>query len=80
MNKIETPLLAIAGNGDKAADPREVKFAAQNVKSQDVKYINFSKKNGYSNDYGHLDLNLGINAKKEVYSEIYKWLKNRTEK
>lgn len=79
MNKIETPLFAIAGNGDKAADPREVIFATNNVKSQDVKYINFSKKNGYSNDYGHLDLNLGLNVKEEVYYEIYKWLKERVE-
>ena len=78
MNKIETPLLVIAGNEDKAAEPREVRFSTKNVSSQDVTFINFSKKNGYSKDYGHLDLNLGLNVKNEVYPYIYKWLKNRT--
>ncbi len=77
INKIITPLLTIAGEDDKAADPREVKFSSINVSSQDVDYINFSKKNGYSQNYGHLDLNLGINAEKEVYSYIYDWLKKR---
>jgi hypothetical protein len=80
MNKIHTPLLAIAGNADKVAEPREIIYSYQNVSSQDVKYINFSKENGYSNDYGHLDLNLGLNAKKEVYNEIFNWLKKRAEK
>jgi len=79
MNKIETPLLAIAGNNDKAADPREVRFCSTNVNSQDVSYINFCKKDGYSIDYGHLDLNLGLNAKNEVYPYIYDWLKKRSE-
>jgi pimeloyl-ACP methyl ester carboxylesterase len=77
--RIETPLLAIAGNDDKAADPREVRFCSRNVNSQDVTYINFCKKDGYSKDYGHLDLNLGLNVKNEVYNYIYNWLKLRSE-
>ncbi len=77
LDKIETPLLAIAGNDDKAAEPREVRFSTYNVSSQDVTYMNFSKKNGYTQDYGHLDLNLGLNAKDEVYNFIYEWLKQR---
>ena len=79
MKKIETPLLVIACDDDKAADPREVRFCSYNVNSQDVTYLNFSKKNGYCNDYGHLDLNLWLNVKNEVYNEIYKWLKKRCE-
>lgn len=77
LNKIETPLLAIAGNNDKAANPKEVEYSIKNVNSKDITYLNFSKKNGYSNDYGHLDLNLGLNVK-EVYSEIFHWLKKRS--
>ena len=79
LYRIETPLLAIAGNDDKAADPREVKFCSKNVRSQDVTYVNFSKKEGYSIDYGHLDLNLGIKVNEEVYPFIYNWLQRRTD-
>ncbi len=79
MYKIETPLLAIAGNDDKAAEPREVKFSTNNVNSQDVTYVNYSKKNGYSENYGHLDLNLGLNVKKEIYNTIFRWLKQRSQ-
>jgi pimeloyl-ACP methyl ester carboxylesterase len=79
LYKINTPLLAIAGGDDKAADSREVRFCSKNVSSKDVTFINFCKKEGYSQDYGHLDLNLGINVKNEVYPFIYDWLKKRSE-
>ena len=78
LYRIKTPLLAIAGDDDKAADPREVEFCSKNVSSKDVSYVNFSKDEGYSMDYGHLDLNLGLNVNKEVYPIIHRWLKNRT--
>jgi len=30
-----------------------------------------------SHDYGHLDLNIGIKVKDEVYPKIYEWLVKR---
>ncbi len=78
LRKFTTPLLAIAGRGDKTAPPEEIKFAFDNVGSRDKKYVVFSKENGYSADYGHIDLNLGKKAREEVYKEIHEWLVERT--
>lgn len=68
------PLLAIAGKADKAAPPEDVKETVNRVKSKDKTYHLFSKDKGYKANYGHLDLNLGIHAKNEVYPVIHNWL------
>jgi polyhydroxyalkanoate synthase len=77
LRKFTPPLLAIAGGGDKTAPPEEIKYAFENVSSKDKKYIEFSVENGYSANYGHIDLNLGKKAKEEVYPAIYEWLVKR---
>jgi len=79
LDKFISPLLAIAGGGDTLAPPEEIKHVACSVGSTDVTFHEFSKTAGYSEDYGHLDLNLGRNAKEEVYPVIYKWLRDRAE-
>jgi len=68
------PLIAIAGDADKEAPPEDVLETIDHIGSSDKTYHHFSKKNGYSADYGHLDLNLGIHAKDEVYPVIAEWL------
>ncbi len=77
LSRFTSPLLAIAGGGDTSAPPEEVKRIVRNVGSTDTTFHEFSKRAGYSADYGHLDLNLGIKAKEEVYPVIYKWLRKR---
>ncbi|MDG6228878.1 MAG: alpha/beta fold hydrolase [Candidatus Thermoplasmatota archaeon] len=77
LKRFTTPLLVLAGQNDDAAPPEDVSYASNHVGSKDVTFINFSKENGYSADYGHLDLNLGYNVKKEVYPVIYQWLLDR---
>ena len=77
LHKFKAPLLVIAGGGDKTAPPQDVKYVLSNVGSKDITYHEFSKENGYSDDYSHLDLNLGINAREEVYPVIYEWLVER---
>jgi len=56
-----------------------VRHVACSVGSTDVAFREFSRRAGYSADYSHLDLNLGKNAKEEVYPVIYEWLKERAE-
>jgi pimeloyl-ACP methyl ester carboxylesterase len=76
LNKFKSPLLVIAGKGDKVAHHLDVKYAFDHVgtKEEDKKYILFSKNNS-SHDYCHLDLNLGKKAKEEVYPRIYSWIR-----
>jgi len=74
LKRFKTPILILSGQSDHAAPPGDVQYASTHVGSEDITYINFSKENKYLADYGHLDLNLGIHAKQEVYPPIYNWL------
>lgn len=75
IHRFITPLLAIAGGQDKMAPKKDIQYIKYLVGSSDVDFIEFSREAGYRNDYGHLDLNLGIHAYDEVYPKIYDWLK-----
>jgi pimeloyl-ACP methyl ester carboxylesterase len=86
LHKFRSPLLVIAGGGDSIAHPVDVKYAFNHVASNHKKYILFKKdamdENGKkfsSHNYGHLDINLGITARDEVYPKIYEWLKEQAE-
>ena len=77
LHRFTTPLLVIAGGQDKMAPKTDMLYVKDHVGSTDVTYLEFSKEAGYSTDYGHLDLNLGIHAWDEVYPKIYEWLQAR---
>ncbi len=76
LKRFTTPILILSGQADREASPEDILYIPSHIGSKDVSLINFSKKNGYSADYGHLDLNLGHNAKQEVYPVVYNWLFN----
>lgn len=77
LTKFTSPLLAMSGSLDKVAPSEDIQFLVQHVGSKDVTYVNLSKENGYSNDYGHIDLTLGLKVKHEVYPIIHEWVKER---
>jgi pimeloyl-ACP methyl ester carboxylesterase len=74
LPEFTAPLLAIAGGHDKLAQKHEVQYAFDHVGSSDKTYLEFSKEAGYPIDYGHLDLNLGMHAREDVYPNIRAWL------
>lgn len=80
LYRFSAPLLVIAGGQDKMAPKTDMLYVKDHVGSTDVTYLEFSKDAGYRVDYGHLDLNLGVHAHKEVYPKIYEWLAKRSEK
>ena len=77
LHRFTTPLMVIAGGNDKLAPKTDMLYVKDHVGSTDVTYLEFSKEAGYSTDYGHLDLNLGIHARDEVYPKIFEWLQSR---
>jgi pimeloyl-ACP methyl ester carboxylesterase len=77
LYQFSAPLLVIAGGLDKMAPKTDMQYVKDHVGSSDVTYLEFSKDAGYRADYGHLDLNLGIHAREEVYPKIYEWLMKR---
>jgi pimeloyl-ACP methyl ester carboxylesterase len=76
MKKIQVPTLVIAGEGDEVAPPAWVKPYAERVgeSGAPVRYVVAGKSSGMQENYGHLDLGLGIRAEQEVFPEILKWL------
>ena len=80
LPRFTAPLLVIAGGADKMAPKADMWYVKNHVGSTDVSYLEFSKDAGYHADYGHLDLNIGIHAREEVYPKIHRWLWSRTSK
>jgi len=78
LKKIDVPIMLCCGKSDNLAPPESVRYVYNNISSKDKKFRIFGVANGHKKDYGHNDLILGKNAKKEVYPEILAWLKTRT--
>jgi len=77
LDLIDVPVLMIAGEADKLVPHENVVLAYQGVSSQDKTFIIFGRNNGNTVNYGHTDLVMGINSKKEVYPVIGDWLDER---
>ncbi len=77
LSFIKTPILLVTGSADKMGSVSTITYAYDHVSSKDKTLHIFSKENGYSSDYGHCDLILGENSKKEVYGYILDWLNSR---
>jgi len=74
LSEIKVPIMFIAGLLDNLAPPSSVKAAYDRVSSKDKVFRNFSRANGDSADYGHVDLIIGKKVREEVFPEILRWL------
>jgi polyhydroxyalkanoate synthase len=77
LRSLDVPLLAIAGSRDKIVSPSRVSPWIDAVSSDDTTYIEAGTANGFSVDYGHLDLALGDAAGAEIHTPIANWLHER---
>ncbi len=77
LTSIVTPLLIISGKGDKLSTVADTVYTYEKIRSKDKTYIELSAKNGFSADYGHIDLVFGKYAPEEVYPLIKEWLDSR---
>jgi hypothetical protein len=68
----------MAGGKDAFVSEKSLKESYKRVGSRDKRLAIFSRKNGYSADYGHSDVLIGKGSAKEVYPVILKWLDRRT--
>ena len=74
MERIEVPMLFLAGALDQLAPPAVLLDGYERVSSPDKKLEVLGVANGYSQDYGHVDLCIGKSAPDEVYPLIGNWL------
>jgi predicted alpha/beta hydrolase len=69
---VATPLLVVAGSGDRLATPAAVRTALDRLPS--ATYQEFGRAHGHVVDYGHVDLILGRAAPTEVFPVVAEWL------
>jgi len=74
LPEVKTPILLLAGAGDQLVSIHGVKHAYELIGSEDKKYVELSKANGYQHDYGHGDLLIGNSAPAEVFPLIVEWI------
>ncbi len=74
VKKITVPTLIMAGWADNFA-PAEASYHFFRHLAASVKeYVELSRSNLYKNDYGHWDLVIGKNCRREVYPAILNWI------
>ncbi len=74
LDKINIPVLVIAGKKDKMAVIDDVRYAYEKITSKDKQYLELSCENNFSSDYGHIDIVFGKRAPEEVFPVILAWL------
>lgn len=77
LPSIKIPMLLCTGTSDEQCPP----VCMQRAKSliPNSTHVCFGKKYGHKNDYGHFDLIVGLNAKKEVWDVISDFLEKNDE-
>lgn len=77
LDRVVTPTLFIAGDGDVMADIPSKTWTFEQIKSPDKTFLRFGKSQGHQLDYGHCDLVWARSAPLEVFPEIIRWLDSR---
>jgi pimeloyl-ACP methyl ester carboxylesterase len=74
LSGVVTPTYFIVGTVDNLATLGAVQYAYREVAGENKRFGLFGRVNGHKNDYGHNDIIIGRNARKEVYPDILNWL------
>ena len=77
LARLRAPLLVISGRVDRIAPSDRVLAYYRAAGSPEKRYVLAAKANGFSADYGHLDLPLGDAAAAEIYPLIVGWMAGR---
>lgn len=77
LDRITTPTLFIAGEGDIMADLPSKRWTFDHLSSQDKTFMVFGRSSGYELNYGHCDLVWAKSAPQEIFPEIVRWLDQR---
>ena len=77
MDRLNKPLIAFGAQKDKGDPAKYCQKLAQAI-SKNSEYHLLSKKNGYSKDYGHVNMVISKEAEREVWPKLINWLKDIT--
>ncbi len=71
---IRTPSLVIVGRGDEVTDPLVGRGVYERLGSSDKELVVAGRAEGFSTDFGHVDLLVGSAARREIFPRIVRWL------
>lgn len=75
IRTITVPTLVVAGSGDLLCPPYTIKPAFELLASREKVYVEAGIAQGFSADYGHIDLVFGTRARQEIFPLILTWIK-----
>ncbi|MBI2570006.1 MAG: alpha/beta fold hydrolase [Candidatus Schekmanbacteria bacterium] len=70
LQRITTPALIVAGSLDGLAPPTHVEPGFELLRSPLKRYLQLGRNYGFSADYGHVDMVMGLRAADEVFPKI----------
>jgi len=74
LHRVDCPVLVIGGEVDGIAPAKSVEKLAMKLKGSLVRYLQVGRKWGHLQDYGHLDLMVGLEAPREVFPKVFDFL------
>ncbi len=74
LSRIRTPALVIVGRADELADPLVGRGVFDRLGSSDKDLLVAGRGEGFSTDFGHVDLLVGPAAQREIFPRIVGWL------
>jgi pimeloyl-ACP methyl ester carboxylesterase len=80
LDRVNAPLLLIAGDGDIMSDIRSTQLTFDSVSSTDRTLKRYGRVEGQIDDYGHCDLVWSRHAAREIFPDIIDWLNERQPK
>jgi len=76
LDRVLAPMLIIAGAGDELTPVPDLAAVHEAISSPDKKLLICGRTQGFSLDYGHIDLVLGTRAREEIYPHISAWIES----
>jgi pimeloyl-ACP methyl ester carboxylesterase len=77
LDRVHTPILMVAGDGDIMSDNASTDLTFERIASEDKTLLRFGKAHGHIDDYGHCDLVWSRYAPIEIFPAVIKWLNER---
>ena len=74
LDRITAPLLFVAGAVDRLSPLEDIRFVYDAISSADKELLICGVAQGFSADYGHIDLIFGTRAREEVFPPIARWV------
>jgi pimeloyl-ACP methyl ester carboxylesterase len=79
LKNITRPYLSVVGRFDFVASPRMCRFTFDRIGSRDKNLVVLGKEAGQNQEYEHLSILLGLNAREEVFPLIREFLQHHSQ-